>query len=48
MLKIENENDLHYKVVEYIKRFYQKAILIPGLGENQDSSFTNIDSYKKI
>ena len=36
MFKIENENDLHYKVVEYIKRFYQKALLVPaGLGENQ-------------
>ena len=34
MFKIENETDLHYKVVQYIKIFYPQTILIASLGEN--------------
>ena len=47
MFKIENETDLRYKVVQYIRRFYPEAILIAGLGENQDNSAKSIDSWKK-
>ena len=47
MFKIENETDLHHKVVEYIKRFYPDAILIAGLGENQDTPTKRINSLKK-
>ena len=47
MFKIENEADLHYKVVQYIRRFYPEAI-IAGLGENQkDSSEKSIKSWRK-
>ena len=28
MFKIENETDLHCKVVQYIRRFYSKAIIV--------------------
>ena len=28
MFKIENETDLHYKVVQYIRRFHSNAILL--------------------
>ena len=45
--KIENETDLLYKVVQYIRPFYQDVILIAGLGENQDSDYKRIDSFKK-
>ena len=45
--KIENEYDLHTKVVNFIRRFYPKAIIIAGLGENQDSVNKRISSYKK-
>ena len=38
MFKIQNETDLHNKVVQYIRRFYRNAILIAGWGENQDTS----------
>ena len=47
MFKIENEMDLHSKVVELISNFYPDSILVPGLGENQDSSEKRIDSWKK-
>ena len=34
MFKIENETDLHCKVVEYIRSFYLEAIIIAELGDN--------------
>lgn len=37
MFKIENETDLHCKVVEYIRRLYPEAIIVAGLGEFQDT-----------
>ena len=33
MFRIENETDLHCKVVQYIRRFYPDAIIIAVLGE---------------
>ena len=47
MFKIENEMDLHSKVVELIRNFYPDALLVPGLGENQDTSEKRINSWKK-
>ena len=47
MFKIENEFDLHTKVVEYIRRFYPECILVATLGENQDTSCKRIDSWKQ-
>ena len=47
MFKIENEMDLHTKVVELIRNFYPDYILVPGLGENQDTSEKRINSWKK-
>ena len=48
MFKIENEADLHYKVVQHIRRFYPEAIMIAELGENQkDSSEKRINSWRK-
>ena len=45
--KIENEYDLHTKVVAYIRRFYSNAIITAGLGELQDTPNKRIQSYKK-
>lgn len=42
MFKIENETDLHFKVVQYISHFYRDAIIIDGLGENQDTAAKGI------
>ena len=47
MFKIENEMDLHSKVVELIRNFYPNSLLVPGLGENQDTSEKRINSWKK-
>ena len=47
MFKIENETDLHCKLVEYIRRFYPKAIIVAGLGELQDTCSKRIYSWKK-
>ena len=47
MIMISNEKELHYKVVNLIRRYYPNAILVAGLGENQDSEEKRIDSYCK-
>jgi hypothetical protein len=46
-LKLLNETDLHYAVVRYIRRFYPKALIVPGLGEYQDTSFRRCDAFSK-
>ena len=46
-IQLINESDLHYKVVEFIRTFHPEAILVAGLGENQDSLEKRIDSWKK-
>ena len=46
-LCLHNETDLHYKVVQAIRRFFTHALLAPGLGELQDSSDKRIDAFKK-
>ena len=45
--KIENEMDLHIKVVSFFKKRYPHSLLVPSPGENQDSSYKRINSYKK-
>ena len=47
MIMIGNETDLHYKVVDLIRRYYPDSILVAGLGENQDTENKRLDSYKK-
>ena len=47
MIMISNEKDLHYKVVQLIRNYYPDAILVAGLGENQDTEEKRLDSYKK-
>ena len=46
-LKIENETDIHTKVVSFLKKRYPPSIFSVGLGENQDSVNKRIDSFKK-
>ena len=45
--KIENETDLHTKVVAFLKKRYQHSLLVASFCENQDSPYKRIDSYKK-
>ena len=45
--KIENEMDLHVKVVSFLKKRYPHSLFTVTLGENQDTVFKRIDSFKK-
>ena len=45
--KIENEMDLHVKVVSILKKRYPHSLFTVTLGENQDTAFKRIDSFKK-
>lgn len=38
---------LIFKIVQYIRRFYPDAIIVAGLGENQDTPGKRIQSWKK-
>ena len=46
-VQLINEADLHYKIVEFIRKKYSDALIIPGLGENQFSSEMRTDSWRK-
>ena len=46
-LSLITEFDLHVKLVDFIKRFHQDAIICPGLGENQINDQLRIDSFRK-
>ena len=45
--RIENEMDLHVKVVSFLKKRYPHSLFTVTLGENQDTAFKRIDSFKK-
>ena len=45
--KIENETDLHVKVVSFLKKRYPHSLFTATLGENQDSVNKRIDSFYK-
>ena len=45
--KIENETNLHTKVVSFLKNRYPYSIFTATLGENQDASKKGIESHKK-
>lgn len=47
MFKIENETDLHNKVVDLIRKYYPDAIIVAALDELQDASSKRIESWKK-
>ena len=42
-----NEHQLHYKVMDFIRRYYPDALVIPGLGELQQTPFARCDAWKK-
>ena len=45
--KIENEMDLHVKMVSFLKKRYPHSLFTVTLGENQDTVHKRIDSFKK-
>ncbi len=42
-----NETDLHKKVIDFIRKYYPQAIIIPGLGELQHTSAARVDAWQK-
>lgn len=44
--KVQNEFDLHTKVVDYIRKFCKNAIINCSLGELQDTNEKRINSWK--
>ena len=42
-----NENDLHYKVIHFIRNYWNEAVIVAGLGELQDTSAKRIESWEK-
>ena len=45
--RIENETDLHVKVVSFLRKRFPYSIFVAPLGENQDTSIKRIDSFNK-
>ena len=45
--EIENETDLHVKVVSFLKKRHPHSICTTTLGENQDTINKRIESYNK-
>ena len=45
--KIENETDLHTKVVSFLKKRYPYSTFTATLGGNQDTINKRIESHKK-
>jgi hypothetical protein len=41
------ERDLHYKVMAFIRRFFDEAVVVPGLGELQDTVAKRGDAWHK-
>ena len=46
-IQLNDEKDLHKKVIEFIRRFTAHAIIIPGLGEFQFNSTIRTNCYDK-
>lgn len=46
-IRLLNETDLHYKVVDFIRKFYPETITIAGLGEYQNKPWKRIDGKRK-
>ena len=45
--RIENETDLHVKIVSFLKKRFPYSIFVASLGENQGTSIKRIDSFNK-
>ena len=45
--KIENETDLHVKVISFLKKRYPHSLFTVTSGENQDTFYKRINSFKK-
>ena len=46
-IQLLDEKDLHYKVIDFLRKQYPDVITIAGLGELQKDSNTRVDAYRK-
>ena len=46
-MSLMNETDLHYKVVDFIRKHFHEAIIVAGLGELQDTEEKRIAAKRK-
>ena len=46
-MSLMNETDLHFKVIDFIRKFFVEAVLVPGLGELQDTEAKRLDAWSK-
>jgi prophage antirepressor-like protein len=46
-VSLMNETDLHYKVVDFVRKYFPEAILVAGLGELQDTDPKRLSAYRK-
>jgi prophage antirepressor-like protein len=46
-VQLLNETDLHYKVVQFLRKSFPEAIVVAGLGELQDTKEKRIDAKNK-
>jgi hypothetical protein len=44
---VGREDDLHYRIIEHIRKTYPDAVTTPGLGEHQTTDHQRMDSYLK-
>ena len=45
--EMRNERDLHCNIIDFIRKYYPEAIIIPGLGELQHTSAARVDAWQK-
>ncbi len=46
-ISVLSERDLHYKVVDCIRKHFPELQIVAGLGELQDTTIKRTDAYKK-
>jgi len=46
-IQLLTEADLHHKVVDYLRRFFPQALLMPSMGELQDNEAKRLDAWAK-
>ena len=46
-MSLMNETDLHYKVVDFVRKHFPEAIIVAGLGELQDTEEKRIAAKRK-
>ena len=45
-ISLMNEKDLHFKVIDFVRKYYPHCLLYAGLGEIQDTSNKRIYAYR--